>query len=121
MRSLRANMILNGRVINPGEMRTQITLESRTVTTQTGGFETPAWSTIATVWSKWTNAHGSEAVQAAMLNAEAPATVLIRYRSGLDTTCAISKGGVRYEITSIDNIQERNEYIEMKVKRMKPG
>lgn len=114
-------MIIGGKVINPGELRTQITLESRTVATGTGGFQSPTWSTIATVWSRWSNAHGPESLQAAIQNAEAPATVLIRYRAGLDTTCAVLKGSKRYEIVSIDNIQERGEYMELKVRRMKGG
>jgi SPP1 family predicted phage head-tail adaptor len=114
-------MNLNGKTINPGELRTQITLESRGVSAETGGFQTPTWSTLATAWSRWTNAHGSEVWSAQAVQAEAPATVLIRYLAGLDTTCAVSKGGVRYEIVSIDDIGERHEYLELKVQRMRAG
>lgn len=113
-------MNLNGRTINPGEMRTKVTLESRTVSSATG-FKSPSWATIAQVWSKWTNAHGGEVWQAEAVGAEQPATVLIRYRTGLDTTCAVTMGGKRFEIVSIDNIQERNEFLELKVRRMKEG
>lgn len=114
-------MIIGNRVINPGEFRTQITIQTRTVTEYAGGFETPTWATLATVWSKWTNAHGNESFQAALQAAEAPATVLIRYRAGVDPTCAILKGADRYEIISVDNIQDRSEYIELRVKKMRGG
>jgi SPP1 family predicted phage head-tail adaptor len=114
-------MQLNGKVINPGEMRTRISLQQRSVSTETGGFQTPTWTTLATVWARWVNAHGAEALSAASMGAEQAATVLIRWRSGLDTTCAVLKGSERYEIVSLDNIQERGEFIELKVKRMRSG
>jgi SPP1 family predicted phage head-tail adaptor len=114
-------MNLNGKVINPGELRTSVALKSRTVSVETGGARRPTYTTIKTVWAKWTNAHGNELVSADGINAEAPATVLIRYTSGIDTTCAIDKGGLLYEILSIDDIQERHEYMELKVKRIKEG
>jgi len=114
-------MILNGKAINPGELRTQITLQRRNVTEQAGGFLAPSWVNIATVWARWKNAHGNESLQAALQAAEAPATVLIRYNSAVDPTCAVLKGGVRYEILSVDDIEERGEYMELKVKRMKGG
>jgi len=115
-------MNLDGKVTNPGELRTKITLQSRTVTQDAGRFSVPRWITIAAVWSKWINAHGNAVLQAGIEGVEAPATVLIRYRSGIDATCSVLKSGMRYEIISEpDNIQERNEYLELKVRRMKAG
>lgn len=114
-------MNLNGKVFNPGEMRTRVTLQSRSVSVETGGFQTPGWSTIAQVWAKWVNVHGGEAWQAASLQAEQAATVTIRYRSDVDVSCAVLKGADRYEIVSLDNVRERGEYIELKVKRMRSG
>lgn len=114
-------MILNGKVLNPGELRTAITLKKRTVTSDVGGFPVQSWSKIADVLAKWTNAHGSEVWTADMAGAKLPATVLIRYRSDIDTTCAIEKGTELYEIVSIDDIQERHEYQEIKVQRLESG
>jgi SPP1 family predicted phage head-tail adaptor len=114
-------MNLNGKVINPGELRTSITLQERAVTPDAGGFGVKSWSDIATVWARWENAHGSEAWTANTAGAEQAATALIRYRSDIDTTCAVLKGSDRYEIVSLDDIQERHEYIELKVKRMVAG
>lgn len=114
-------MIIGNQTTNPGELRTSITLQNRTLTANTGGFASPAWADIATVWAKWVNLHGSEAWQAQSIQAIGSATVLIRYRSGIDETCAVLKGDVRYEILSIDNVRERGEYLELKVRRMAPG
>ena len=114
-------MILSGKPINPGELRTSVVLKTRTVSTETGGFQKPTWSTLATVWARWTNVHGQEVWTAESVQALQPATVLIRYRTGLDTTCAVLLGSILYEIVSIDDIQERHEYLELKVKRMGSG
>jgi SPP1 family predicted phage head-tail adaptor len=115
-------MITNNKVlIQPGEMSVKITLQTRTVSSNAGGFETPTWATIAEVWSRWINVHGSEAWAAQSVQAEQPATVTIRYRYGVDTTCSVLKGYDRFEITSIDDIRERHEYLELKVRRMRSG
>lgn len=114
-------MKIGTKVTNPGEMRTQINLQTRVSNQDAGGFSVPEWTTIATVWSKWVNAHGREILEAGLAGADAPATVLIRYRNDIDTACAVLKGSLRYEITSIDNISERSEYLELRVQRMKAG
>lgn len=114
-------MNLNGKTFNPGDLRKSVKLQRRVVTTGTGGFQTVTWTDIATVWAKWENVHGSEAWAANSLQAEQPATVTIRYRSDVDTTCAVLKGSDRYEIVSMDDIRERHEYIELKVKRITVG
>lgn len=127
-------MNLNGKPTNPGELRTQITLLSRSVVAAAGGFPTVRYTTIATVWAKWANVHGSEVWAAATIQADAPATVLIRYRSGLDNTIAVCKGaqtlsaalpsavtGGAWEVVSLDDVQERHEYVEMKIKRVREG
>jgi SPP1 family predicted phage head-tail adaptor len=114
-------MRIGSNLTNPGELRTSITLQSRSVSTETGGFQEPGWSTLATVWAKWQNVHGSEVWAAQSVQAEAPATVLIRYLTGLDTTCVVLKGSDQFEVVSIDDIQERHEYLELKVQRARSG
>jgi SPP1 family predicted phage head-tail adaptor len=115
-------MRLGTKTTNPGELRTSISLKSRTVTTNAGGFPVPTWpTTIATVWAKWTNVHGQEAWIAQTAQAGQAATVLIRYRSDIDLTCAVFKGSDRWEIVSMDNVQERGEYLELKVIRKREG
>lgn len=114
-------MNIGGKTTNPGDLDIQVTLQSRTVTVQTGNFQKPSWANIATVWAKWRNVHGSEAWMSSTIEAEGAATVTIRYRTGIDTTCAVLKGSTRYEILSIDNIEERSEYLELRVRRLAEG
>lgn len=114
-------MIINGRVFNPGELRTPVTFLERGITVNPGGFQVADLVEIDTVKVKWTNAHGAETWQAQSMQAESLATLVRRYRSGLDTTCLVQKGSDLYEIVSNDNIQERGEYLEIKVKRWRPG
>ena len=114
-------MNLGNKTTNPGDLNVSVAIQARTVTTQTGNFQKPAWSTLATVWAKWRNVHGSEAWMNSTIEAEGAATVTIRYRTGIDTTCAVLKGSERFEILSLDNIQERSEYIELRVRRLAEG
>lgn len=114
-------MILNGRTINPGELRTLVTLESRSVSTETGGFRSQSWTEEARVYGRWTNIHGGEVWTAEAVQARKPATLLLRYRSDVDLTWAVSLGGVRYQIVSIDNIQQRGEYMELALQELRSG
>jgi SPP1 family predicted phage head-tail adaptor len=91
------------------------------VTVGTGGFQTPTLTTIAVVWAKWVGVHGSEAWVAQTVNAMRAATVLVRYRDDVDETCVVVLDGENYEIVSMDDIQQRHEYIELKVQLMRPG
>lgn len=114
-------MIIGNKTTNPGELRTSITLGYRTVTTGTGGFQTTTINAFATAWARWTNVHGQEVWQAEALNASKPATVLVRYDSRLDETCLVQKDDQVYEIVSVDNIGERGEYMELKVRALVEG
>lgn len=114
-------MRLNGNPMNPGDFRYLITIQSRVTVTDAGGFKTFTWSKIADVWAKWENVHGSEVWAADSVNAVGAATVTIRYRSTVDTTCRLLLSSFEYEIVSVDDIQNRHEFIELKVRRVKAG
>ena len=80
-------MILNGRPINPGELRTAAAVQTRTFASQAGGFQVPTWSTVVAVWwCRWLNVHGSEVWQAQAVQASQPATLLGRYNASIDLT-----------------------------------
>lgn len=126
-------MLINEKVFNPGSMNKQVILAARSIATDAGGFQSKTYPLIAQVWARWTNVHGQEVWAAEARGAEEAATLIIRYRGDIDNTCVIVKdgtlgvggttytGGVVFEIVSMDNIQEKDEYIELKIKRMKAG
>lgn len=115
-------MNLNGKVTNPGELRHKISLFQPAVTTDAGGAQKLGKGTkIADVWAKWVNAHGSEVWAASAAGVIQPATVMIRWRSDVDETSLVEKDGKLFEIVTFDNLRERNEYLELKVKRIVLG
>ena len=115
-------MRINEKPFNPGELRQKISLFQQSVTIDSGGFQVLSkGSKIADVWARWVNVHGVEVWTADMAGAKQSATVLIRWRSDIDETCLVEKGGQLFEIVSMDNVRERNEYLELKVKRVVKG
>ena len=106
--------------LNAGEFRTPVTIERPVLSQDSGGFQSRnRYVKVASVRVKWTNVHGAEVWQAAAVQARKPATVLMRYRDDVDETCVIKKGTDRYEIVSMDNVQERDHIIELKVQLVK--
>lgn len=113
-------MILGDKVTNPGELRVPIELVPVTQSQDAGGFYHLAEGDPIAVWARWTNTFGSEAILAAAQGVEIQATVRIRYLVGLTNTWRVLKGGESYEIiTNVDDIGERKEYMEFKVRRVK--
>lgn len=112
-------MILNGKVLNPGELRTQITLQRSTLTKHTSGALVESWANVSsnpTVYAKITYAHGPESVSNDAMKSVSRARVLIRYRADIDASHAILLNGKRWRIIGTpDNIQNRNEYLEFQV------
>jgi SPP1 family predicted phage head-tail adaptor len=100
--------------MNPGDLRHRITLQKFTITTNENGFEIETWEDFKTVWAKVTNLHGREYYVAAAVQAENTVKFTIRYIEGLDTSMRILFRGRQYNITSIDNIEYQNRYIEIK-------
>ncbi|HAE59760.1 MAG TPA: hypothetical protein DCG54_09730 [Anaerolineae bacterium] len=110
----------NGKISNPGELRTKITLESPTIASDAGGAQRKTYTSQGTVWAKWVNAHGQESIQDGALQQFLRATVTIRYRSDVTAGWAVSKGGLRYEIIAPpDDIREKHEYLELQVQQMR--
>ncbi len=69
---------------------------------------------------RWVNAHGYEVFQSMELEIREPATITTRYSPKLlDPKLIVYKAGdgCPYEIISIDNVEERNRWLEIKVQR----
>lgn len=106
---------------NAGEMRTKITIKNPVYSIKDGfsreefvdAFSRP-------VWCKWVNAHGSEVYQAAELRLREPATITMRYSPRVTVKSRIWRGSDAepYEVISINNVNDRCEFLEIKVQRM---
>lgn len=97
-----------------GDLRHRITLQKCISIIDDEGFATQEWQDVATVWASVENLYGREYWQAAAIQAENTVKFTIRYRLDVDQTIRIVFRGQVYEITAIDNIKYRNEFIEIK-------
>lgn len=68
---------------------------------------------------KWVNAHGTDAYTSMQLQLREPATITCRYSPSITPDCIIykAKDPNPYEIISIDNVEERSRWLEIKVQR----
>lgn len=101
-----------------GEMRHRITIQRVTISTNDNGYEMETPELIKEVWAKVSNLHGSEFFAAKAIQAENTVKFTVRYMSGLDQSMQILFQGKGYNITAIDNIKYRNEYIEILAKEV---
>lgn len=72
------------------------------------------------VWHcKWVNAYGTEAVTAMQLQLREPATLTMRYSPQIRPDCLIYKldDPEPYEIVSVNDVEERHVWLEVKVCR----
>lgn len=72
------------------------------------------------VWHcKWVNAYGTEAVTAMQLQIREPATLTMRYSDKIKADCLIYRLGDRspYQIISVNDVEERHTWLEVKVCR----
>lgn len=108
---------------NAGELHTVIYFKRVERTTDAEGFpaeqEVNVFGKGKYILCKWTNAHGSEVFTAMQLALREPATLTVRYSSQINETLLVYKGSdpEPYEIISIDNVEERNTWLEIKVQR----
>lgn len=109
---------------NPGELRTRVFFKKVTRTRDSEGYpqdvEANVFGEGVPCMCKWVNAHGYEAFQSMQLQLREPATITTRYSPLLtDPTLLVYKADDTkpYEIISIDNVEERSVWLEIKVQR----
>ena len=109
---------------NPGELNTPVEFRSVTRTYDEDGFPVEENSNVfgegAAVMVKWVNAHGSESFIAMQLELREPATLTMRYSPKINRELLVFRRGDPdpYEISSIDNVEQRDEWLEIKVQRL---
>ena len=110
-------------LLNAGDLNTRIRLKAGSVTKDGGGSQKVTYADFATnpnVWAKVIFAHGTESVSSEAVKNTSHATVTIRYRTDVNATCAVVMNGETWKIVgTIDNIQNRNQYLEFQVELVK--
>lgn len=108
---------------NAGELRTAVYFMRIERKTDAEGYphepEVNAFGEQKSVLCKWVNAHGTETFNAMQLELREPATLTVRYSPLINETLLVYKGTdpEPYEIISVDNVEERNVWLEIKVQR----
>jgi SPP1 family predicted phage head-tail adaptor len=66
---------------------------------------------------KWVNAHGTDVFTAMQMQLREPATLTMRYHKDINTKLIVYKGTDAYEVISVDDVEERHAWMEIKVQR----
>lgn len=112
---------------NAGELRTPVYFKSITRSTNENGYpedtETNVFGAGNAVYCKWVNAHGTEVMTAMELDVKEPATITMRYSPLIVPTLIVYRGEDvdPYEIISVDDVEQRHVWLEIKVRRRTPA
>lgn len=108
---------------NAGELRTPVFFKKVIRKTDAEGYpaeeEVNVFGDKTAVYVKWVNAHGTETFTAMQMQLREPATLTCRFSRLIDEKCLVYRSGdtQAYEIISIDNVEQRNIWLEIKVQR----
>lgn len=111
-----------------GELRTRIYIrrlekekdgEGVTAEAEKSVFPDPPGQPERIYHCKWVNAYGTEAVTAMQLQIREPATLTMRYSPRIKADCLVYRLGdpEPYNIISINDVEERHTWLEVKVCR----
>ena len=125
-----------------GELRTKVVIQGETTAINASGHTQTVWENRfpGPVWCKWVNAHGTEAFDALRLELGEVVTLTMRYSPMVDIRCrvlherdaaavAAAPEAARedlarklaYSIISLDNVEDKGEYLEIKLRRRSPA
>lgn len=119
------------RFISPGDFRTAVVIKKESRECDSDGYPMEAYESIfkdenggeRAVKCKWVNSHGTEVLTALQLGYTRYATLIMRYHPLITDECVIFKQGekIPYRILSINNIEDRGRWIEIKVTKKSQG
>jgi len=108
--------------VNVGDLRTRITFQTPTISSDAGGAQKPTYANVGTnptVWAQWINDHGQESVATGAEVSAQRATVRLRNRTDIQTTWQVLKDSEAWQVLSIDLVQGRRRWVELRVERVK--
>ena len=101
-----------------GKLRHRLILQSPTQTQGATGEVTVTYATDSTVWGSLRPLTGKESVAANQIGEEITYRAIIRYYSSIASEWRISNDSKTYEIVSIMNYDEKDEYQILDLKRI---
>lgn len=100
-----------------GQLNRKVEIYRLVRTSDGQGGETEAPSLVASPWARLTPKSGSEKVHADRLDAHGLSSVVIRYRDDLDESMYLVYRSRNYQIRSIINVEEADEWTELTIER----
>ena len=88
-------------IVDPGELKERVILQSRSVTKDAYGQDTITWISTATVWARVRPVHGREFFAAAQVQQEQTVKVVVRYRTDVQPTWRLVWQGRAHDITGV--------------------
>lgn len=104
---------------NAGELRTPVKFIRIDRIKDADGYPTETEVEVIKTNCKWVNVHGSEVFTAMQQQLREPATITMRYSPLINQKLIVYKGTdpEPYEVISIDNVEDRHKWLEIKVQR----
>ena len=105
-----------------GRMTTRIAIKSKTITTDSEGFQTEALSLVASVRAYREGRHGSEAWRNRASFTDATDMFIFRDpHVAITTAMVVVCGEQTFEITSVENVKGRGMYIQVLGREVVPS
>jgi SPP1 family predicted phage head-tail adaptor len=96
--------------MNIGRMRHRVILQSKTSTQDGTGAPIDTWATEKTIWVDISPLNSREYWAAQQVQSDVTHKVSMRYYSGIQPHWRVKYGTRVFDITSVINVGERNEY-----------
>ena len=116
------------RSANAGELRTEIQIMRRIVTTDDNGFDTESYENVfgegVSVHCKGIGNHGSEVFSRDSFEERRSATVAMRYSALADDgrlVVFLAGDASPWEVVNVDDVQRRHEYLELSLQKRIPA
>ena len=118
---------MRGFPLDFGELRTAIIVKLPPMIEDEAGFSRADHENAVNIFGegvtvpcKWVNSYGQELIITASLNYKDAATLTMRYTPKIDSNCIIYLVGdpVPFEVIGMDNIRQRNQLMQIKIKRV---
>lgn len=94
-----------------GQLRHQVTLQSRTVSVASNGDPTSVWTTYATTWAVVEPLTGREYWESRATQSEVTHRVTLRHRSGVSPTDRVVYKSRNLDVVAVRNLEERDRIL----------